>query len=553
MGKSFHDIRAIARTTVVIIIVVILIVAGVGAYAALTIKSTSSTTTSIVNTSSVSAANKTLTAGFFDDVTSLSPVNWFTISDLDVEQLLFNTLVEVNSTGLPAPGLASSWTVSPNGTVYTFNIVQNAKWQDGTNVTANDVNFTFSYWEQYHFPYYEGLAADINHSEVVNNYTVNVVLNHPAAGFLLDLADLGMIIPQHIWSSITTPLNYTGSNAMIGDGPFSFVSRTTGVNIILKANPTYFGGTVHYENLVINVYSSVDDALSAVTTGQLNFLEIPEGTSLTNLQSNSAIHIVDTPSTMIYYISMNTQVWPFNNVLVRQAIAYAVNSSSIVSLAFDGQANSANSVLSPALSYYYNPGVVNYTLNDAKAEALLQQAGYSNTSGTWKNSTGGALSFNLLIPNQAPWIEMSTLISSDLSSIGVTANVQQVDPTTQENDVIGTHDYQMTLDAWRLYFDPMLFIEPSFHSTEAGPNGLDFSEFSNSTVDSLITSAINASSLSAQKPLVNEIQYDVSQQVPWIMLAYGQDIWSVQGFTGWSAVPRYGLWYYTTFLGLTPT
>ena len=92
---------------------------------------------------STASQNVTLTAGFLFDVDNLNPVDWFTISDLDVLQLVFNTLVEANASGLPAPGLASSWTISPNGTVYTFNLVHNATWQDGKPVTANDVAFTF--------------------------------------------------------------------------------------------------------------------------------------------------------------------------------------------------------------------------------------------------------------------------------------------------------------------------------------------------------------------------------------------------------------------------
>jgi peptide/nickel transport system substrate-binding protein len=575
MNERKRDLEAIGRTVVAIIIVIIIIIAGVGAYAALVGKTSTTSTTpptstsmssvsstslssavsSTPSSSATSSGNKTLTAGFLEDVTSLNPVNWFTISDLDVLQLIFNTLVEVNSSGLPAPGLASSWTVSPNGTVYTFNLVSNAMWQDGQPVTANDVAFTFNYWKQYKFPYYAALGGGINSTTVVNNSTVEVVLSHPNAGFLLDLADLGMIIPQHIWSSVTSPDNYTGSNELIGDGPFSFVSRSTGVNIILKANPTYFGGAPHYQNLVINVYSSVDSAIASIESGALNLFELPEGTNLAPLNSSSSIHIVTTPSTMIYYISMNTQTYPFNNSLVRQAVAYAVNKSAVVSLAFDSQADVANSVLSPALSYFYNPGVNNYTSNNAMAENLLTQAGYSNSSGVWKSSNGTDLSFTLLIINQAPWVEMAQIIQQDLGAIGIPAAnvvISQVDPSTQESDVISTHNYQMTLDAWRLYFDPMLFIEPSFHSTEDGPNGLDFSVFQNSTVDSLIVSALNQSSLANEKPIINQIQVDVAQQVPWIMLAYGQDIWSVQGFSGWQPVPRYGLWYYSTFLNLTP-
>jgi len=298
------------------------------------------------------------------------------------------------------------------------------------------------------------------------------------------------------------------------------------------------------------VYSSVDSALSSIKAGTLNLFELPEGTDLSALPSSA--NVVNTSSTMIYYVSMNTQTWPFNNTLVRQAMAYAIDKTGIVSLAFGGEAQVAQSVISPALSYWYNPNTVNYTLNDVKAENLLKEAGFSNTTGSWVGPNG-TLTFTLLIPNQSPWIDMSTVISQNLAQIGIAIHVTQVDPTTDDNIVLGTHDYQMTLNSWRLYFDPMLFLEPSFHSTESGPNGLDFSVFKNSTVDNLIASALNQSTLTGEQPFVTQIQYAVSQQVPWINLAYGQDIWSVQGFNGWQAVPRYGLWYYPTFLGLTPT
>src|SRR5579872_943374 len=283
MRISGRDQMAISTAVAAVVIVVILIIAAIGGYALLSSKSSSSTTTSSSTSSqsssssapsssslssssssssllsssslttsslssslssssatSASGGNKTLTAGFLFDVDNLNPVDWFTISDLDVLQLVYNTLVEANSSGLPAPGLASSWTVSPNGTVYTFNLVHNAMWQDGKPVTASDVAFTFQYWAKYKFPYYAALAGGINSSYALNNYTAVVVLNHPSAGFLLDLIDLGMIIPQHVWSTVTSPDNYTGPGYLTGDGPFSFISRTPGVNIILKANPSYF-------------------------------------------------------------------------------------------------------------------------------------------------------------------------------------------------------------------------------------------------------------------------------------------------------------------------
>jgi ABC-type dipeptide transport system, periplasmic component len=552
MGKK----RGIGRTALIVIVVVIVVVAAVAAVVLMTntgkptTSPPSNSTGTGAGTGGSSPSNATLTTGFFEDVTSLSPVNWFTISDLDVLQLIFNTLVEVNASGLPAPGLAQSWTVSNNGMTYTFNLYHNITWQDGKPLTAQDVVFTFNYWKKYHFPYYAALSALIQNATAINNYTVQVNLVHPDAGFLLDLADLGMIIPQHIWQNITNPFNQSN---LIGDGPFQFVSRTPGVDIILKANPHYFLGEPHFKYLVIKIFSSVDSALAALESGSVNMLELPEGTSLTQLSSYPSIHIVDTPSTMIYYISMNTQTFPFNNTLVRQAIAYAINKTAILDLAFLKQGSVANSVISPALSYWYDPQVKNYTYNPSLAVQLLKEAGFSNSSGQWVNSQGQQLTFTLLIPNQAPWIEIATIMQQELGQIGITVHVQAVDPTTWENIVIGTHNYQMTLGSWRLYFDPMLFLEPSFDSNESGPNGLNFAVFKNSTVDSLIQSAIYSPSLGTEKGYVYQIQAAVSQQVPWIMLAYGQDIWAVQGYTNWQGVPRYGLWYYTNFLSITPT
>jgi len=488
-GVIMREKRGISTLTLALIVIVIIIIAVIGVYFFIRNQAPSPAPSPSSSSSSPtpSTSNVTLTAGFFEDVTSLNPVNWFTISDLDVLQLIYNTLVEVNSSGLPAPGLAQSWSVSNNGSVYTFYLVHNATWQDGVPVTAQDVAFTFNYWKKYHFPYYTALASLIKNVSVINNYTVQVQLIHPYAGFLLQLADLGMIIPKHIWHNVNNPFNYTN---LIGDGPFQFVSRTPGVDIVLKANPSYFGGKPHFTYFIIKIFSSVDSALAALESGALNLLELPEGTNLAPLSSYPSIHIVRTPSTMIYYISMNTQTFPFNNTLVRQAIAYAINKTQILQLAFLSQGSVANSVISPSLSYWYNPNVENYSYNPNQAVNLLQQAGFYKSSGKWINSQGQQLTFNLLIPNQAPWIEIATIIQQDLAQIGIPVNVQSVDPSTWESTVIGTHNYQMTLGAWRLYFDPMLFIEPSFDSNESGPNGLDFSVFKNATVDSLIERAL---------------------------------------------------------------
>ena len=125
--------------------------------------------------------------------------------------------------------------------------------------------FTLNEWVKFNPPYYTALSGAIATANATGTYTVVVTLKHADPGFLLDLADLGMIVPQHIWASVATPNNFTN---MVGDGPFSFVSRTPGVDIILKANPTYWLGPPHYGYLVIKIFTSVDASDSCSSIGK---------------------------------------------------------------------------------------------------------------------------------------------------------------------------------------------------------------------------------------------------------------------------------------------
>jgi peptide/nickel transport system substrate-binding protein len=550
LGKRKRGARGISRAAVAAIIIIIL-AAAIAAYYALTVGRgpTGPQTTTGTTTGTATQANVTLTAGFLIDVTSINPVHWFTISDLNVLQLIYNTLVQVNSSGLPAPGLAQSWTISPDGRTYTFEIVRNATWHDGKPVTAEDVAFTLMYWKKVNPPYYGTLVGSIENATVIGPYTVRVTLSHPLPGFLLDLADLGLIIPKHIWQNVTNPVNQTN---LVGSGPFQFVSRTPGVDIILKANPNYWRGAPRYGWLVIKIFSSVDAAIAAVQRGDLQFFQVPPGTNLATFQSYARVNVITTPSTMIYYITFQNQRFPFNDTHVRRAIAYAVDKAQIISLAFNGQGYVADSILTPALAYWYNGAVPKYGHNLTKAVEELRAAGFSNATGRWVDARGRALEFELLIINQSPWVEMANVIQQNLAQIGIKVNIVAIDQTSYFARVIGTHDYQMTVLSWRQYFDPLLFLEPSFHSRNAGPNGLNFGVYLNPQADELLDRAGNATSLAEERTYVYQLQSLVAEDLPWINIAYGQDIWTVQSFIGWRPVPRYGLWYYDTFENLIP-
>lgn len=144
-----------------------------------------------------------------------------------------------------APGLASSWEIAPDGKSIKFSLVENATWSDGKPVTAEDVAFSFDYWKKNKL-YSQGYWYDayLDHSDIIDNHTVNVFFNEPVAvaSLTTEIATTS-IIPKHIWEMVENPKEYDGPDGMVGCGPFVFEKFDKDAQVVyLKANSNYFSG-----------------------------------------------------------------------------------------------------------------------------------------------------------------------------------------------------------------------------------------------------------------------------------------------------------------------
>lgn len=198
---------------------------------------------------------------------------------LDIQDALYPMLLHSDPAGNPQPDLAETWSVSPNGTVYTFNLVHNATWSDGVPITANDVYYTFTFVApKLNQDYNSFIGNVVSKWVVVNNYTIRAVLSSPGVTFFLNVArpNSGKVLPMHMYDG-SKGANYTISptNPQIGNpvsgGPFMFKEWVHGDHVTVVKNPHYFrAGTPLLDQVIFKVIPAPATLYAALKSGEID-------------------------------------------------------------------------------------------------------------------------------------------------------------------------------------------------------------------------------------------------------------------------------------------
>lgn len=298
--------------------------------------------------------------------------------------------------GTVVPSLADYWEASDDGVTYTFYLNQNAKFHDGTPLTAADVEFTFqSVLAEDSLSVRRGTVAPVlKELVVVDDHTVQLIAIEPIATFVSDAAGQFGILPKHIWESVpfaefgADPGN-TGQDPsrVIGSGPFKFVEWVQNDHVTLEKNADYWD-TANVPVIDRYIYRVVADAATAVqslVTGENDIADIPFTQAETLRASNPELNIVDfeTTSFNYFYTQQDPARSPFfSEVPVRQALLYALDRELVAETVYQGFAVQANGT-QPVLSVAYAPDRINtiYTYDPEKANSLLEEVGWVDSDG----------------------------------------------------------------------------------------------------------------------------------------------------------------------------
>lgn len=310
-----------------------------------------------------------------------------------LHKLNYDPLVQMDPDGNPvAEGAAEDWEVVSD-TEIDVTLREGMTWHDGEPVTPEDVIFTWDYATEHGITY---LASDIDpyeSSELVGDRTIRFTLSRPFGGFIPVSLYRVPILPQHVWDGITEEegLDHPGEWAdpdMTGSGPFQMVNYEPGNRIVFeKHEGHYYADEYDFDSLVYNIYGTRTAAIGDVIAGNATFAEDLGFSDWERADDADNVTAVTNESIQINGIFINTVREPYNDVRVRQAIAYAINRSEILDTVHQGYGEVAISPIASANETYYNPDVPAYEHSVEQAQSLLEDAGLRIDDGTLMKPT----------------------------------------------------------------------------------------------------------------------------------------------------------------------
>ncbi|MDE1150379.1 MAG: ABC transporter substrate-binding protein [Azospirillaceae bacterium] len=382
------------------------------------------------------AARDTLTLGLQLEPPGLDPT---AEASAAIPQVVFPTvfegLVHLGEGGRVEPLLATDWTVDPDGLRYVFHLRAGVRFQDGSPFDAEVVKFSL-----------ERAGADgstnpqkaalshITQVDVLDPLTVAVRLKSPYGSLMqvLGWPAAVMVSPASAAGNVTHP---------VGTGPYTVADWQRGNALTLARNPAYWGAAPHLASVVLRFIADPAAATAALKAGDIQgFPAFPAPEAIADIKADPRFAVTVASSEGETLLALNNKRPPFDNVLVRRALSYAVDRQAVIQGAMFGYGDPIGSHYPPQ-----NPGYVDltglYPHDPARAKALLAQAGYPN----------GFTATIRVLP--LPYAKRAAeIIAAQLAEAGVKAVLQDVEWATWISQVYGQHDYDMTIVA---HVEPM--------------------------------------------------------------------------------------------------
>ncbi len=345
------------------------------------------------------------------------------------------------------PALATSWTISPDGLSYTFDIRQNVKFHDGTSLDADAVVFSVerqfkkdhpAYRSGAPYKYWDAMSMnDILESvKKTGGYQVEFKLKKPNAPFLANLA-----MP---FMSIVSPaavLKYQNDfdTHPVGTGPYTLKSWKKDHAMELEAFSEYWGESPHIKRVIVRVIPDNQVRLLELRKGSIHIMEYPNPSDIQTVKTDPNVELLTQEGLNIGYLAFNTKKAPFDKMEVRKALSMAIDRKRIIEEIYLGFGTVANNPIPPFV-LGYNPHVEYPSYNPEMAKALLTQAGIKGLQlELWAMPV--ARPYN---PNAR---KMAEFMQADFRRVGVEAKIVSYDWGTYL-DKIGNGEHELLLIGW---------------------------------------------------------------------------------------------------------
>lgn len=379
---------------------------------------------------------------------------------------VFEGLTRFMGDGSVVAGLAESWEISDDGLTYTFTLRSGVTFHDGSALEASDVVFSLDRARaEDSTNAQKGLFAGITAVEAMGDTTVKVTLDKPNGNFLFNMAwgDAVIVAPESIETIKQMP---------IGTGAFKFVNWVQGDKIELTRNDAYWGTAPALATATFKFISDPTAAFAAVMAEDVDvFSGFPAPENLPQFEADPRFQVLIGSTEGETILSINNKMPPFDNPLVRAAVAHAIDRQAIVDGAMFGYGTPIGTHFAP-----HNPAYVDLKADSAydpaKAKALLAEAGFAD---------GFETTLHLPPPSYAR--RGGEIIAAQLAEVGIKAVITNVEWAQWLETVFRGKNFGLTIVSHTEPMDIGIYAKPDYYFQYDNPAFQELMTTLNETTD----------------------------------------------------------------------
>ena len=307
-------------------------------------------------------------------IATLNPLSLSGPAEYPVIDMAYSGLTRIGPDSQPMPDLAKSWEGSPDATEFTFRLHEGVTFHDGTPATSSDVVATYEAILNPDIPSSAlSVLNMIDSVEAVDDLTVKFTLSSPFADFPTSTAHANArIISEEALSGDLTKLD----TVVNGTGPFKMESYDSARITRLVRNENYFSeGKPYLDAVEMHLFPDLAAETTNFLSGDIDVMLLVQQADYARISSTPGINALRVPSGRYVNVVMRFDQPPFDNLKVREALAYAIDRQLLVDLVLEGLGRPGHdNILSPEFKFRIDTPEKNY--DPAKAKALLAEAGY---------------------------------------------------------------------------------------------------------------------------------------------------------------------------------
>ncbi len=480
------------------------------------------------------------------DPSGVNPDTSSNLPDRQVGCIIYPGLVTVSPEYAPAPALAKSWSISPDGLTYTLNLVT-TKWHDGQPFTSEDVKYTIQEVSSKFSAIFSDAGKAIDRIETPAPDKVVITLKQSYGPFMLALSCItgASPLPAHLFRGTDPLKNAATLTTPVGTGAFKLKEWKRGDYVKLERNSAYFdAGKPYLDEVIAKIIPQSSARLQALNAGEIDYLPTPPSSDRAAIEANPKLKTETSDIAPSFILALlNNSNKPLNDKRVRKALLVATDREYILKNASFNLGTVGVEPFPTNLGWLVNPEIdysKTYAFDYAKANAMLDDAGFKRGADGKRFGLRIAVFANQYLDLQQTAVAMKSM----WQNVGIDVTIEQLEDATLLKKVYSDRDYDIHLTPYTTYADPAFGIARAYVSATMGRPYGNPTGYSTKEIDDLFEKGARATVRDERAKYYREVQALIAEEMPSLTLRqYRQFDGSTKRLKGlWNVAVGNGAW-----------